>query len=158
MLPESVRQSAEFLLLGEEGQIGYREILEGMCKDIPEITFVDAIKTPSEYHKFIDGLDILCCPSREDPFPLVVLDAFMHGVPVIISDHVGQKDIIQDKKDGYIFKNEDIEELSQILKHLIVSKEYMRLRTKSRKIFDRNFSDETFMNDLFKIMEEKCAA
>ena len=157
MLPDGIRENAEFLLLGEEGQIGYKEILENMCVNTPEIKFVEAIKTPKEYHNFIDGLDILCCPSREDPCPLVVLDAFMHGVPVIVSDHVGQKDIIRNKKDGYIFKNEDIDELSQILNHLIVSKEYLLLRTKSRAIFDRNFSDKTFLNDLFKIMEEKCA-
>ena len=156
-LPENIRKNAEFLLLGEESQVGYKEVLENMCQDVPEIKFVDAIKTPAEYHNFIDGLDILCCPSREDPCPLVVLDAFMHGVPVIVSDHVGQKDIIHNKKDGYIFKNEDIDELSQILNHLIVSKEYLLLRTKSRAIFDRNFSDKTFLNDLFKIMEEKCA-
>lgn len=157
MLPDNIRENAEFLLLGEEGQIGYKEILENMCVNTTEIKFVEAIKTPKEYHNFIDGLDVLCCPSREDPCPLVVLDAFMHGVPVIVSDHVGQKDIIRNKKDGYIFKNEDINELSQILNHLIVSKEYLLMRNKSRAIFERNFSDKTFLNDLFKIMEEKCA-
>ena len=72
-LPENIRKNAEFLLLGEESQVGYKEVLENMCQDVPEIKFVNAIKTPTEYHNFIDGLDILCCPSREDPCPLVVL-------------------------------------------------------------------------------------
>ncbi|MCP8321019.1 MAG: glycosyltransferase family 4 protein, partial [archaeon] len=41
-------------------------------------------------------------PSRYDSFPITVLEAMRLGVVPIISDRVGTKDIIREKRAGYV--------------------------------------------------------
>ena len=67
-----------------------------------------------ELGKIFDDTDILVAPSVwYETFGFTVLEALSFGVPVLISDHVGAKDIIPDDS-LLMFKDQD--ELYQILK------------------------------------------
>jgi len=75
-----------------------------------KINFIDNIpnkKVPELLHKN----DIFCMPSRSEGFPVAALEATACGLPVIASNVGGLKDIIIDGFNGYLFKNEDIEDL-----------------------------------------------
>jgi len=45
---------------------------------------------------------VLVLPSIEEAFGLVVLEAMASGIPVIVTEHVGAKDVVRDGVDGYI--------------------------------------------------------
>lgn len=69
-----------------------------------------------ELGKIFDDTDLLIAPSVwYETFGFTVLEALSYGVPVVISDHVGAKDIIPDDS-LLMFKDE--EELYQILKDI----------------------------------------
>ena len=152
-LSQKIRSEAEFLILGKEAYPDYIKTLQNLAKGVSEIQFLPATSNFEDYHKFVDDLDILVCPSREDPCPLVVIDAFMHSVPVIISDHVGQKQLLDNGKNGFVFKSENVPELTSILTKLIQEKIPDTLRAASRQIFEQNFSDKQFLDTLKQIME-----
>jgi glycosyltransferase involved in cell wall biosynthesis len=54
--------------------------LEGRCVRVP---------STAEVMEFYAGMDIFALTSREDPFPLVMLEAGACGVPVVCFDQTG---------------------------------------------------------------------
>ena len=155
-LPQKLRQKARFIIMGEPVFKEFASDLKQKTNSIPEIIWQECIKDSKAYHKFIDEIDVLCCPSREDPYPLVVIDAMMHGKPVIISDHVGQKDIITNGQDGFVFPSENALALAKILEQLIQKGVSTELREKSRALFENRFSPDTWFKQFKKIMEDTC--
>lgn len=71
--------------------------------------------TNNELEKIMNEADILVAPSIwYETFGFTVLEALSYGVPVIVSDHVGAKDIIGDN--GVVVKAGDAEELKNAIK------------------------------------------
>lgn len=65
-----------------------------------------------------DGMDVLVVPSIwKETFGFVVLEALSYGVPVIVSDNVGAKDIIRQYDERFIFTSES--ELLLLLNKII---------------------------------------
>lgn len=81
--------------------------------------------------------DILIAPSIwYETFGFTVLEALSYGVPVIVSDNVGSKDIIN--KAGIIVKANDKQSLSEVLENLNKNEinEYRRIIKKQIKIME----------------------
>lgn len=57
-------------------------------------------------------------PSIEDGFCRVVLEAMASGVPVIITDRVGAKDLVTDGCEGYIVPSGDPRAIAERISHL----------------------------------------
>ena len=58
--------------------------------------------------------DIFIHDSHNEPWGVSVQEAIACNVPVVVSEHVGSAvDLIEDGKNGYIFKTEDIVDLAQ---------------------------------------------
>ena len=76
----------------------------------------------SDLERIFDETDVLVAPSIwYETFGYTVLEALSYGVPVIVSDHVGAKDIIPDKG-GIIIENMDEEKLYEVIKGLTFEK------------------------------------
>lgn len=60
-------------------------------------------------------MDVLVLPSAEEAFGLVVVQALESGLPCIVSDRVGAKDLIQDGETGSIVPFADHEALAAAL-------------------------------------------
>jgi len=74
----------------------------------------------SQVEKYYMGSDIFILPSRYDAFPLVTLEAMAAGLPVIISEHVGSKDVIENGTNGFVVgPDPSVQELSRFLSHLL---------------------------------------
>jgi glycosyltransferase involved in cell wall biosynthesis len=53
----------------------------------------------------------LILPSRLDAFGMVVPEAMACGIPVIVSDMVGAKQIVEEGRNGFIVPAENVESL-----------------------------------------------
>ena len=51
---------------------------------------------------FFDQIDIFCLPSRSEPFGIVLLEAFAHGVPVVSSKNEGASVIARNGHDAIL--------------------------------------------------------
>ncbi len=155
-LPKSVRQKGIFKLVGDKTLPDfYKKELFPLSKHMPEVTYIETIKNSIKYHASMNTVNVLCCPSREDPCPLVVIDALMHGCPVILSDHVGQKDIIENGKNGYVFSTE--RELTDILMEILNNPEKLvSMSVAARNTFLDYFDYHACANKLKDIMEKLC--
>lgn len=71
---------------------------------------------PELYYKIFD---IFVLPSRLEGFPLVVPEAMLSGCCVVRSNTEGASEQIDSGINGFIFKNEDVEQLTDILQQII---------------------------------------
>ncbi len=78
-----------------------------------------------DLEKIFKDTDILIVPSLwKETFSFVTLEALSYGVPVLISDNVGAKDIVEDKKSGLIV-NMDKENLKKVILKIYNSREIL---------------------------------
>ncbi len=70
--------------------------------------------------------DVFYLPSREDPFPLVCLEATQCGVPVIcFADAGGMPDFIEDDA-GFVVPYEDVDQVAEKIKYLSENQEILK--------------------------------
>ena len=62
--------------------------------------------------------DFFIFPSTTDTFGNVVIEAQASGLPVIVSDIGGPKDLVEDGVDGFITKGQDLDALTAAVKLL----------------------------------------
>ena len=71
----------------EESEAGAREEFENLKRsEQAHVTFLGIQENPKEYFR---AADVFLLPSREDPFPLVALEAAECGLPIVCFDKAG---------------------------------------------------------------------
>ncbi|MGX2040155.1 glycosyltransferase [Methylocaldum sp. MU1018] len=105
----SVGKTATFLIpIGPEqpsaDESAYRSALLGRAN---ELQVADAIHwfhrlTDRELFDYYAAADLFLCPSRYEPFGLVLAEAFASGTPVIATPHGGPTDIVTPGVNGYL--------------------------------------------------------
>lgn len=150
LLSENVKKNVRFDLIGTmvEPCINLDEVLQKN----PQLHYLGEMKQ-EELRDYFCTIDLLVCPSRDDPMPVVVTQAMQHGVPCVVSDQVGQMEYIRNAENGYIFHSEQAEELSQILEHCISCPEDLQdIGERSKQIYEDYFSEKAMRNNLSNII------
>jgi len=75
-----------------------------------EVNFMGWAEDKKEFFK---SIDILCVPSRHEPFGIVLLEAFLHSTPMVVTKSEGPMEIIKDGKDGLLCDIDDVESLAK---------------------------------------------
>jgi glycosyltransferase involved in cell wall biosynthesis len=68
---------------------------------------------------FFEALDLVCVPSREEPFGIVVLEAMAHGRATIATDATGPREILRDSVDGLLVPRADPSSLANAIAVLL---------------------------------------
>lgn len=144
------------LVIGADSGIEY-----DYCRTIEEeISHIEEIKRIGEMNqeqldRILQQIDVLLCPSRDDPMPIVVTQAMMHGKVCIIAENVGQAEYIRQGENGFRFKNESIEDLTGYMVWAIEHKEMLyQIGNCSREVYDNNFSEEVMERNIRNILDE----
>lgn len=98
--------------------------LKTLCKHLGldnDVTFIGWVKDKAG---FFDALDVFCLPSRSEPFGIVLLEAFAHGVPVVSTRNEGASHIATHKKDAWLT---DENELAEGLKTLLSQSDMQKM-------------------------------
>jgi glycosyltransferase involved in cell wall biosynthesis len=82
----------------------------------PRVRFLGWIE---DKRGFFETLDLLCVPSREEPFGIVVLEGLAHGRPVVATAAAGPREIIRDGIDGLLVPPASPPELAAALAGLL---------------------------------------
>ncbi|MDE5452814.1 glycosyltransferase [Bradyrhizobium sp. CSA112] len=75
---------------------------------------------------YFEAADIFLLTSREDPFPLVMLEAALHQLPIICFDHTGGAPEFLQRDTGFIVPKFDIEKMADKVVELLASPELCR--------------------------------
>lgn len=101
--------------------------------------------------KFFNEIDLLIHPATKESFGLVILEAFNYYTPVISSNVGGLKEIINNKKNGYLYDNPMSE---QDLYKMIYDYYFNKIKNKAtivknaKKDLEEKFSIEITKNKL----------
>ncbi len=111
------------------------------------------ISDKDELMSYYDACDLFLLPSREDPFPSVVLEAFNAGKPVIaFEDAGGFRDIVIDDISGYLVAYESVSELVEKIT-LICNDEELKERLGGNAI---KISEDYSFEDYISFLKTAC--
>jgi glycosyltransferase involved in cell wall biosynthesis len=97
----------------EEGNLRKLAAAAGLEKQLAFTGWVDDRKG------FYQCMDVFCLPSLHEPFGIVLLEAFAHGVPVVSTDSEGPSEIITPNYDALMVRKGDPEILATALARLL---------------------------------------
>lgn len=98
--------------------------------------------------------DVFVHPTREDCFPLVILEAMSAGLPVVASEEGGIPDEVEDGVTGFLFRKGDVAGLAHCLERLLIdASTRRRMGAAGRERFDRLFIKACFEDRLLQIFE-----
>ena len=107
-----------------------------------------------EVLKQYQSIDVLACPSLDDPLPVVATEAMMSGRPCLVSDRTGTASFLHAGADGWIFHCEDQEDLQANLLEIVQTRESLpKIGEKARQCYKRHFSLEVFQRAVSSCVE-----
>lgn len=99
--------------------------------------------------------DVIVLATNKETFGLVLIEAMKCGIAVVASDSGGPLEIIDDNKNGLLFKTMNSHNLYEKLKFLYYNKNVLaEFATKGQKKANEKFDDVIQFDNLNKILEE----
>jgi glycosyltransferase involved in cell wall biosynthesis len=119
-IPEVIR-SVHDIKVYIAGSGKEEEKLKSMVKNLEledHVKFLGYISDEEEINRYYKACKLVVVPSRWDINPFAPLNAAASGKPAIVSDKCNSS-VIKDGETGFVFKSEDVEELSSKMVKLL---------------------------------------
>lgn len=107
--------------------------LEGTCRAFVEqeqgsvkLRFIEPVPYGPEFFATLGAYDAVLVPNLSDEQPRIPFDAFSQGVPVIASNTIGVREVVEHGVTGYLCPAGDPRELAEILERLAGAREELR--------------------------------
>ncbi|MCI9141200.1 MAG: glycosyltransferase [Lachnospiraceae bacterium] len=143
-IKEELRKKALFWIIGSLAQDSYCNKIRDMASDDSSIIFWGEMPRV-EIEKAFFSIDVLVCPSWEDPLPIVATEAMMYGRPCIVSESIGTVDYIMEGRNGLIFPTGDSKALSAKMEWVIQNSEQLsQMGKNARQTYEKYFTMDGF--------------
>ena len=123
---------------------------EGMVNQNPFVRYLGVL-LPQQIHRTLSQYDILLLLTHyyTEGFPGTILDAYIAGIPVIVTNWKHSQEFVDDKKTGYIVPFEDgTDNVINILTSLVNDKSVLQPMKQAAKLKSYNFTEEAVWNSL----------
>jgi glycosyltransferase involved in cell wall biosynthesis len=91
---------------------------DALAKSLPEAIFIGYL-TGKDLATAYASADVFVFPSTTDTFGNVILEAQACGLPVVVSDSGGPKELVEDRANGLITKSHDAEDFARAIRTLV---------------------------------------
>ncbi len=155
-MKDSDKENAEFWLIGPDPGI-YPEFVENLTEAVgtePKIKMMGEWPMEKLMEEY-PNIDVIVCPSRDDPMPVVLPEAMMFYKPCIVAKGAGTVAFIEDKRNGLVCEcNADslAEQMTWVMNHQDALE---AIGTEGHRLYEEVFSTEAFEKNLIGIMKEK---
>ena len=158
LLPPEVREKASFLFVGQAADKEMMDSVRALTSDYPENVFYCKRLTRDEIKSLMEQCTGLVCASRDDPMPTFVTEGLIFGKPSIVSEHTGTAGLISEGRNGFVYHDDDPQQLAVLLEHAIEHPEELAsMRTECRKMYEQYYSKEAFEQTLRAAVEDLTA-
>ncbi len=99
--------------------VGHGPYSETLHESLPEAFFTGYL-TGKELAAAYASSDIFVFPSTTDTFGNVIIEAQASGVPVVVSDSGGPKELVEENENGLITKSHDANDLARAIRELVL--------------------------------------
>jgi glycosyltransferase involved in cell wall biosynthesis len=101
--------------------VGHGPYSKALAKSLPEAFFTGYLKG-TELATAYASADVFVFPSTTDTFGNVILEAQASGLPVVVSDSGGPKELVMDKANGLITRSHDVEDFTRAIRALVTNR------------------------------------
>lgn len=148
LLAKEERKKAEFWIIGNVLNESYFDAIKTRMELIEEIKILGSFNR-QEMRQIYSDLDVIVCPSREDPMPVVVTEAMIMSKPSIVSDMTGTVSLIEEKVNGLVCKNEDPLDLAEKMRWVLNNQKCLtEIGKNARLLYEENFSMDIFEKNI----------
>lgn len=121
--------------------------------NIENIRYINYIDDKELLAKYYSASDIFLFTSLAENFPLVILEAMACGLPVVSFDVGGVKEALIHKKNGYIAKYKDIDDLINGIEYVLNlnDNEILKISDFSIKGVQDNFTIKKMVNQYMEL-------
>lgn len=142
------KKRAEFWIIGHIGEVGYGNQIRKMA-DRESCIKILGEKTKQELSELYKKIDVVVIASRTETLSLVAIEGMMHSKVCIVSDSAGIADYISNGDNGFLYKAENIDELTGRIRAVILNRNCIKdIGMKSRKTYEAFFSLDAFSRSL----------
>ena len=158
LLPPETMKKASFLFVGKAAEAEMMDAVRSLTADCPDNVFYVKRLTRDEIKSLMAQCTCLVCASRDDPMPTFVTEGLIFGKPSIVSEHTGTAGLISEGRNGFVYHNDDPQQLAVLLEHAIEHPEELAsMRTECRKMYEQYYSKEAFEQTLRAAVEDLTA-
>jgi glycosyltransferase involved in cell wall biosynthesis len=97
--------------------VGHGPYSEALAKSLPEAFFTGYLRGTDLATAYASA-DIFVFPSTTDTFGNVILEAQACGLPVVVSDSGGPKELVEDRTNGLITRSRDVDDFTRAIRSL----------------------------------------
>src|ERR1700694_1837698 len=99
--------------------VGHGPYSAALSETVPDAVFTGYLRGKDLATAYASA-DVFAFPSTTDTFGNVIIEAQASGVPVIVSDSGGPKELVEDQGNGLVTKSHDVEDFTRALRTLVV--------------------------------------
>ena len=112
--------------------VGHGPYSEALAETLPDAIFTGYL-AGKELATAYASADVFVFPSTTDTFGNVIIEAQASGVPVIVSDAGGPKELVNDQN-GIVTKSHDVDDFTRAIRELVTNTELRQaMGTKARE-------------------------
>ena len=155
LLPPEVREKASFLFVGQAADKEMMDSVRALTADYPENVYYCKRLTRDEIKSLMEQCTGLVCASRDDPMPTFVTEGLIFGKPSIVSEHTGTAGLVTEGVDGFLYKDDDPQQLADKLAWAIEHPEALAaMHGSCRRLYEQQFSNESYVATLTRLVKE----
>lgn len=119
------------------------------------ITYVGEIKDSKEKIEFYKNMNVVVVVSRDESCSLVVLEGAMMGKPVIVSENVGAKYVVNDQC-GWIVETGSVTALKKVFEEIIKNPDKLTfMGIEARKSYEKTSTMEIYEKNIVDMVKTK---
>lgn len=154
-LPFEYLKKSIFYFVGSPADINLYNRIEMLSNGSEYINLYKAMPR-DELIDFYRECDCIICSSRDDPLPVVLTEMMILSKPCICSKHTGTAAYMEDGKQGYLFENENVDELVQKICQCIHNPDKLIIMGQNaRALYEEQFTMAVFENKLLELVKKR---
>jgi glycosyltransferase involved in cell wall biosynthesis len=143
---------ATLVLVGDGSERGRLEVLARELGVAERVQFTGWSDEPRRY---LPGFDVFVLPSRQEGFPLAVVEAMLAGLPVVAADVGSVSEAVLEAETGFLVPAEDPAALTDRLRHLLSNRDLaQRLGSAGRERAREKFTAEAMARSFETLYRE----
>jgi glycosyltransferase involved in cell wall biosynthesis len=140
-------------VLGHSEAFDYYERLKAYASDEHIVDHVHLLGWRSDIRDIYHASDIYVSSSYSESLPDAIRDAMNEGLPVVVTNVGGTRELVEVGENGYLFEPGDVEALVGYLRKIIEDSELRcAMGVKGKRIIDERFSTEVYVRNFEKMV------
>jgi glycosyltransferase involved in cell wall biosynthesis len=102
--------------------VGHGPYSQTLAETLPDAIFTGYLRGRDLAAAYASA-DVFAFPSTTDTFGNVIIEAQASGVPVVVSDAGGPKELVENERNGIVTKSHDVEDFTRAIRSLVTDPE-----------------------------------